>query len=231
MNDFKNDSPVETSTGQGQQIWMIDEADLFSMVECKGKEYFDEKFSLWKEDYPVLRKLLVYFFADHELAIKENLDLKKGIMLSGPVGCGKTSIMSLVRHFQNENARHTLKPCREIVFEFFSKGFETITKYSKSLHKLEGVWLPKTYCFDDLGFEKKVIYYGNECDVMKEIILSRYDLFESIGMITHFTTNLSLEELETRYGESVMSRLEAMVNFVEFDKATPDKRRHRVKIS
>jgi hypothetical protein len=78
MNDFKNTSPAETFVGHGQQIWMIDEADLFLMVECKGKECFGEKFSLWKEDYPVLRKLLVYFFADHELAIKENLDLKKG---------------------------------------------------------------------------------------------------------------------------------------------------------
>jgi hypothetical protein len=111
------------------------------------------------------------------------------------------------------------------------QGFETITKYGKSFHNGEGTLLPKSYCFDDLGFEKEAIYYGNECDVMKEIILSRYDLFESIGMITHFTTNLSLEELETRYGESVMSRLEAMMTFVEFDKATPDKRRPSVKIS
>jgi DNA replication protein DnaC len=229
MNDFKNTSPVETSIGHGQKIWMIDEADLFSMVECKGKECFDEKFLLWKEDYPVLRKLLVYFFADHKLAIKENLDLKKGIMLSGPVDCGKTSIMSVIRYFQNENVRHKLKPCREIILEFFSKGFETITKYGQSFNKLDGMWLPKIYCFDDLGFEKKAIYYGNECDVMKEIILSRYDLFESIGMVTHFTTNLSLEELEIRYGENVMSRLEAMVNFISFDKKTPDKRRHRLK--
>jgi hypothetical protein len=49
-------------------------------------------------------------------------------------------------------------------------------------------------------------------------------------MINHFTTNLSLEELEIRYGESVMSRLEAMVNFVAFDKKTLDKRRYSLKI-
>lgn len=232
MSDFKNIADTgEASRGHGQQIWMIDEVDLFSMMEDKGKECFGEKFFLWKEDYPVIRKLLIYFFADAERAVNERLDLKKGIMLSGPVGCGKTSIMSLVRYFQNENLGHTMKPCREIVLEFFSKGFETITRYGKSFHSIEGALFPKAYCFDDLGFEKGVIYYGNECDVMKEIILSRYDLFESIGMITHFTTNLSLEELETRYGESVMSRLEVMVNFVEFDKATPDKRRNRVKIS
>jgi hypothetical protein len=134
-----------------------------------------------------------------------------------------------VRYFQNENIRHTLRPCREIVFEFFSKGFDTITKYGKSFYKLEGVCLPKTYCFDDLGFENEAMYYGNQCDVMKEIILSRYDLFESVGMMTHFTTNLSIQELETRYGKNAMSRLEAMVNFIEFDKKIPDKRRHKLK--
>jgi hypothetical protein len=167
MNDFKNIADtVEAPSGHGQQIWMIDEVDLFSMIEDKGKECFGEKFFLSKKDYPVLRKLLVYFFADNEMTINENLDLKKGIMLSGPVGCGKTSIMSLVRYFQNENVRHTIKPCREIVLDFFSQGFETITKYGKSFHSLEGASLPKTYCFDDLGFEKEAIYYGNQCDVM-----------------------------------------------------------------
>jgi DNA replication protein DnaC len=48
-------------------------------------------------------------------------------------------------------------------------------------------------------------------------------------MITHFTSNLSLEELEIRYGENVMSRLEAMVNFISFDKTTLDKRRFKYK--
>ncbi|MBY0435097.1 MAG: ATPase [Cyclobacteriaceae bacterium] len=220
---------VETSTHQAQQIWMIDEADLFSMLETSGKECYGEKFSLWKEDFPTLRKLLIYFFADSERAVNEGLDLKKGIMLSGPVGCGKTSIMSLVRYFQNENLRHTMKPCREIVLEFFSKGFDTISKYDKSFHCVDGLLLPKAYCFDDLGLEKEAVYYGNQCDVMKEVILSRYDLFESIGMLTHFTTNLTPEQLEIRYGENIASRLEAMVNFVEFDKATLDKRRFKPK--
>jgi hypothetical protein len=230
MKDFKNiGDGAEASIGRGQQIWMIDEVDLFLMLETKGKECYGEKFSLWKEDYPTLRKFLIYFFADSERAVNEGLDLKKGIMLSGPVGCGKTSIMSLVRYFQNENVRHTMKPCREIVLEFLSKGFDTIMKYGKSFHRIDGALLPKTYCFDDLGFEREAAYYGNNCDVMKEIILSRHDLFESIGMLTHFTTNLSLEELETRYGENVVSRLEAMVNFVEFDTATLDKRRFKPK--
>ncbi len=209
-----------------QQIWMINQSEFFAMIENQGKECYGEKFSLWKEDAMLLRKLLIYFFADQELAKTNNIDLKKGVLLSGPVGSGKTSIMALVRYFQCVQQRHVLKPCREIGLEFLCKGFETITKYSKSFQKVEGALFPMAYCFDDLGIENKATYYGNECDVMKEIILSRYDLFESIGMITHFTTNLSEEELEERYGENVMSRLHAMTNFMAFDKTAKDKRRH-----
>jgi len=175
----------------------------------------------------ILQKLLIYFFADQELAKTNNIDLKKGVLLSGPVGSGKTSIMALVRYFQSAQQRHVLKPCREIVLEFLCNGFETITKYSKSFQKLEGTLSPVAYCFDDLGIENKSTYYGNECDVMKEIILSRYDLFESIGITTHFTTNLNEEELERRYGENVVSRLHAMTNFMAFDKTAKDKRRHK----
>jgi hypothetical protein len=215
---------IETQA-QGQ-IWMIDERDLFAMLEEKGKECFGYKFFLWKEDYYLLKKLLIYFFSDQQLADSNNLDLKKGIILSGPVGCGKTSLMVLIRCFLHDSERFLVKPCREVAFEFHSKGFEIINQYSKrSFYKDNEKWIPKTYCFDDLGQESKVLYYGNECEVLKEIILSRYDLYESVGMLTHFTTNLTPEELETRYGENVMSRLIGMTNFISFDANTPDKRR------
>jgi hypothetical protein len=212
-------------SSQGQ-IWMIDERDLYAMLEEKGQECFGPKFLLWKEDYYLLKKLLIYFFSDQQLADRNNLDLKKGIILSGPVGCGKTSLMVLIRCFLHESEHFPVKPCREVAFEFHSTGFEIINQYSKrSFHKGNNKLIPKTYCFDDLGIEAKIRYYGNDCEVMKEIILSRYDLFERVGMLTHFTTNLTPEELEARYGEMIISRLFKMVNFISFERNAPDKRR------
>lgn len=226
-NHQPNERDRIVAASHDQQIWMINQSDLFELIEIQGKECYGEKFSLWKEDMELLRKILIYFFADQELAKTNNIDLKKGVMLAGPIGSGKTSIMAVIRYFQGAQQRHLLKPCRDIVLEFLCTGFETINKYSKSFQKVEGTLLPMAYCFDDLGIENKSTYYGNECDVMKEIILSRYDLFESIGMKTHFTTNLNADELEVRYGENVMSRLQAMTNFMAFDKTTKDKRRHK----
>ncbi|MGE4587257.1 MAG: hypothetical protein AB7D05_07945 [Mangrovibacterium sp.] len=80
------------------------------------------------------------------------------------------------------------------------------------------------YCFDDLGVKQPLKYFGNDCQVMAEIILSRYELFVSKGMLTHVTTNLSASELEARYGTRVRSRLREMYNMVAFDKDSGDKR-------
>lgn len=215
-------SPAQEGFGQ---IWMIDEAELFELLQDHGRKCYGECFRIWKQDYPVIRRLLCYFFGDQALACKIGIDLTKGIILSGQVGCGKTSLMQLVRSFIPEDKRHIVKPCREIAFEFLSDGFDTIAKYSKkSFFKSNQTVIPFTYCFDDLGREMSMKYYGNECEVMREIILSRYEMFEAVGMLTHFTTNLTWETIESRYGEHVASRLAAMCNVISFE-ASFDKRR------
>jgi hypothetical protein len=68
-------------------------------------------------------------------------------------------------------------------------------------------------------------FYGNQCSVMAEILLSRYDLFHSFGMITHITTNLNSTEIEEKYGTRVRSRMREMFNLISFDKNAPDKRK------
>jgi hypothetical protein len=69
-------------------------------------------------------------------------------LLSGPIGCGKNSIMHLMRPFTNNHYNYKIKTCRELSFEFAKSGFDAINKYTlKQNHqsRLSG------YCFDDLG--------------------------------------------------------------------------------
>jgi DNA replication protein DnaC len=60
---------------------------------------------------------------------------------------------------------------------------------------------------------------------MGEVLLSRYDLFISKGILTHVTTNLSASEIEQTYGNRVRSRMREMFNLMAFDKASMDKRK------
>ena len=83
----------------------------------------------------------------------------------------------------------------------------------------------KAYCFDDLGVEHVGRYYGKDCNVMGEILISRYDIFKQKGIKTHITTNLNADELQEKYGERVRSRMREMFNLISFDENSVDKRK------
>lgn len=199
----------------------VNYSEVISWLENKGKNLYGNHFKILETDHPIIFKLIAYFMKDEATCFQYSLNLSKGILLTGPVGCGKTSLMNLMKCLTPAEHKFFVKPCRDISFEFIQDGYQIIHKYSKGkLYESE----PKTICFDDLGTENNLKYYGNECNVMAEILLSRYDLFTTKKLQTHITTNLSATEIQTAYGNRVRSRLREMVNLISYDKTTLDKR-------
>jgi DNA replication protein DnaC len=191
-------------------------------LEKRGSEMFNTDFKISESEKEIVIKLLCYFLKDTSTANYYALNLNKGILLNGPIGCGKTTLMNLLRFYEQPLNRFFIKSCRDISFEFIQNGYEVIHKYSKlSFNASE----PRVYCFDDLGTENNLKYFGNECNVMAEILLSRYDLFSSKKMITHLTTNLSASEIESFYGNRVRSRMREQFNLIAFDSKAQDKRK------
>jgi len=193
----------------------------FRYLEQQGKEAYGKSFKIYEEDKPVICKLLIYAIRDKENALKLGLDLNKGIILSGPVGCGKTSIMHLIKPFVPPKYGYKIKSAREVSFEFAKQGYEALNLYTQKAanqNRLTG------YCFDDLGAEQQIKHFGNDCNVMAEILINRYENFIENGAFTHITTNLSATEIDSVYGNRVRSRLRSMVNLVSFDRNSKDKR-------
>ena len=108
-------------------------------------------------------------------------------------------------------------PCRNVVFGFNHLGYKTIEDYGNS----------SFFCFDDLGVEPPGRFYGKDCNVMGEVLLSRYELYLDTQrkIKTHATTNLNAQELEERYGNRVRSRMRELFNLIAFDKESRDKRK------
>ncbi|PRZ26067.1 P-loop NTPase family protein [Flavobacterium granuli] len=192
-----------------------------SYLEYQGKITYGNSFQICEIDHETIYKLLIYAIKDKKEAHRLNLDLRKGILLSGTIGCGKTSIMSLLRPFVYPSLDYKMKSCREIAFDFAKNGFETMANYNQIQHKSTRL---ASYCFDDLGAEQQIKHYGNDCNVMAEILISRYEHFVMNNSVTHLTTNLSATEIESYYGNRVRSRMRAMFNLIAFDKETKDKR-------
>lgn len=194
-------------------------------LQSQGRIFFGDHFTIYAQDHELIYKLLVYAIGDLDNTLRHNLSPHKGILLSGPVGCGKTSLMTLVKFFFPKEKQYTMKSVREITFEFEKDGFQVIWRYSTlAFCSPPFSQLNRSFCFDDLGIEQPIKYYGNQCNVMAEILLSRYDLFIQKGVLSHITTNLSASELELLYGSRVRSRLREMFNLVAFDKSSKDKR-------
>jgi len=191
--------------------------------EKRGKAMYGDKYEIAKCDILVLQKLLAYFDCNAEQAQQFDIEFSKGIFLNGQIGVGKTSTMRVFREFLLPEHKFIIKACREVAFEFIQGGPEIIFKYTNNF----GFYSenPRDYCFDDLGLESKSKFFGNNVNVMREIILSRYDLFIAKGTITHFTSNLTATGIMEMYGNEVRSRIREMCNIITFDASISDNRK------
>ncbi|APY10465.1 ATPase [Seonamhaeicola sp. S2-3] len=209
---------VEYSLGtfDGRNV-VYDFPKILIYLDAKGKLLFGKKFRIHETDRDILLKLCSYAIRDREYCEAHGIDIDKGILLSGPVGCGKTSLMKLLRHIVPHRKPYEVIPCRNVTFGFNHLGFKTIEDYGNS----------RFYCFDDLGVEPVGRFYGKDLNVMGEVLLSRHELYMKSNrkIKTHATTNLNAEELEERYGNRVRSRMRELFNLVAFDKGAVDKRK------
>ena len=116
---------------------------ILNYLEAKGKNRFGSHFKIDQEDNEVLYKLCTYAINDKESCNKLGINPNKGLLVSGPVGCGKTTIMELISYLIPLKRRYQLAPSRNIVFKFNNIGYSVIEEYGDN----------KCFCFDDLGVE------------------------------------------------------------------------------
>ena len=200
---------------------MRDYGKVLHFLETRGQSRFHRNYKIRKEDHPFIVRLAAYFLADEEACQQLDIDLNKGILISGPIGIGKSTWMQLMQELAVKSQRFYYTTCRQVAFEFIQDGFGVIQKYSRGdLHSFSG----KSICFDDLGTGNNFKYYGNECNVLGEILLSRYDLFVSHRIKTHLTTNLSASEIDRYYSRRTRSRLREMMNLLAVPASWKDKR-------
>ena len=119
-----------------------DYQEVILWLEKKGQELYGNHFKIHETDYPIVYKLIAYFLKDEPTCFQYGINLTKGILLSGPIGCGKTSLMNLMKYLTPAEHKFSVKPSRDISFEFIQDGYQIIHKYSiGKLYHAE----PRTY--------------------------------------------------------------------------------------
>lgn len=148
----------------------------------------------------VYQNLCYYFTNDNRF----NGDLKKGLLIRGEIGCGKTTMMEF---FRKGNRKFNIVPCRKISFEYKDKGPHAIIMFGKNSSNFPLVGT----CFDDLGTETNTKNFGDSLNVMAEVILMRY---ETKSVNTFITTNLTDAQILSGYEARVFDRIKEMFNVI-----------------
>lgn len=165
-----------------------------------------------------LFNLLCLYFTNDPAFEQSGYKLNKGLLLSGPVGVGKTELLRIFQ--KNKRQCYYLtsvfeieKQCQEIGVERFA----TFTGYVPGWGGKEKYFLQPNigWAFDDVGRESVVFDFGNKSDVISKIIQVRYMNKDKIPFNSlHLTTNLTPDEIESRYDYAVKSRLREMFNYI-----------------
>lgn len=192
-------------------------SDFKKMVWIEGKEYFarlNRPFQVDDENTEFLDTICRYFMNDKSFEEIYGGELRKGLLVYGPCGTGKSSMFDIV---QNISRRYNLNPLwfsiisiHDLVIEFNLEGEYAVEKYKKG----------KVH-FDDLGSEKVANSWGVKEKLMNRILELRYNEYKKKGTKTFITTNLTIEDLIKFYGNSkdesrnrFGDRLYEMFNFI-----------------
>lgn len=151
-----------------------------------------------------LKEGMMYYLGGIPLWAKEydeiadwlSFNANKGLLAVGKKGRGKTLI------------------CMDVIPEILkSIGLEClrISSYQMS-RNVDAIFKARVLMIDDVGTEDVASFYGERHDLFSEIA----DHAERDGVLLIVTTNLSLEDLNRRYGERVVDRLSGIVRAVVF---------------
>jgi DNA replication protein DnaC len=162
------------------------------------------------------KALCLYFTNNGKFSTAgDGFSLKKGLMLCGTYGTGKTTLMELFRGNQYQSFQ--VFGCRDIADLFKKDGEGILQQFSRPISVPSSVttFYQNTIgaCFDDLGTEGVKSNFGDKVNVMADVILNRYDKRIPYHF-THITTNLVAEEIESFYGGRVRSRMREMFNMI-----------------
>jgi hypothetical protein len=145
----------------------------------------------------------------------------KGLCLfSKAFGQGKTMFFDIVYHRANrvKNVKLFKKiTAKELRRMYMEQGSQALEDFISC----------KDLFIDDIGEEEgKGTHYGDGLEVIRHVILRRYEMWTEKGYRFHFTTNIigldetgrpDFSEIVKRYDGRVADRLKEMCDFVEFE--------------
>jgi DNA replication protein DnaC len=178
----------------------LNDEEVFNLIAKR----LEPKFELNNNNTEVFNQLK-YYFSNNS---KFDGDLKKGILLIGGFGSGKTLAMEIFLIYNIMLNRHRTMAffnSSEIIDEFTKLGRPSIEQFNKDYDVL----------IDDLGSDSGKYYYFGSIDDPIEVLLSkRYIMFKDFGSRTHGISNLDVHGFKERFSCKMYDRMCEMFNVI-----------------
>ena len=179
----------------------------------------------------ILVKTLFYYITNNELFYKSPLmsgftepNLKKGILIAGLKGCGKTSVIKSFHELIYNSEKYNILDIKEqpILLDWYKiQRFTYNTSYNliEQIKQGEIEHLSKVPMYiDDLMRESEKKDYGNEIN-LKELLIRRYDngsrTLCSMNYIEELTPQDLFNSFCAKYGSPLDDRFFEMFNIIE----------------
>ena len=170
----------------------------------------------------ILRLLLLYFTGNpvFETELKDITGIagsfNKGIMLIGGVGTGKTLIFKIFKEYTKMLHVNSFQVhyANEIIAKVRKDGSEVLNTYGDNV--ISGRPDPIRCYIDDIAARNENVKdYGNDLEVIKDILDTRYNVSQRYGTLTHISSNKYPSEMKNVYGVRIVDRMKEMFNIIE----------------
>ncbi|WP_159019841.1 hypothetical protein [Algibacter sp. L3A6] len=196
---------------------------LWKEFKCEFKNSYGKEFINSPTSLKNIKTLFLYFLGDPEFFECENLktdlsrpSFKKGLLIVGGVGIGKTAYMKIFEKIFSKYPGLRFKGyhAKDLV-----NLYESCAKPSDKSYMMN-TFVRQRLFIDDINSERIASNYGN-CNVVEEILFSQYEK----GNKTFATTNhtnaendmvKTLIDLGQVYGSRMYDRFFEMFNIIDF---------------
>jgi hypothetical protein len=170
-----------------------------------------------------LKLLLLYFAGDnsfinqYQIYNNKNIpgDLNKGICLIGGVGSGKTLLFQIFQEYTQKFIKanqFTWYNEQEIINKFSISGIDAIKEFTSDRYETKHIYI------DDLASkqsESKIKYWGNNIDVIENVLNTRYVSLINYRQLTHISTNIYSKFWANIFDLRLNDRMKEMFNIIE----------------
>lgn len=171
-----------------------------NLMAWTSENIYNKKFIIHEGNVRLIQAICHFFSMDERFESEFGYDFKKGLLIRGVSGLGKTFLLRCIQD-------NDIKPIEIISMIDIAEEVKEEGSYNIQTNKV--------LYLDDVGTEEPVVnHYGTKINWFKNFIELYYLKNKPFNRLL-ISTNNSFDEIESKYGFRVRSRIKDMFNIID----------------